>query len=575
MSPNTYLKLKSVIYKAIDSLILFYFLLLWLFYYTGGFVYEFFGITVQLTQIKKPLIIITVLWLIKRLLLFNSLKLVAHFVRNIFLFVIFLLSVHVLNYVIYNYYLHTRLAKFDSHKELPYIRSDLRVPPKDWNVILISIDTLRADHLGCYGYKRATSPHIDKLATEGILFSNHIAAAPATLISHASMFTSLNPSVHKAEMLTRTALDSRFTTLAEFLKKEKFATAAFTEGGQLNKVFRLDQGFDRYDDTVEEGRVFDVLDRALAWLNAHEQDRFFLFLHTYQTHTPYQPPPPYHELFHPKYDGILGDAITAAELVQINNKSLEIGPDDYRYIIAQYDGEIAFMDEQLGHFFGKLKRSGLWEKTLIVLTSDHGEEFDEHGYMGWHSHTLFDEILKVPLIVKFPDSSFQGIIIRQQSRGIDIFPTIVDILGFQKPESIQGVSLFPLIKDPHLNTSLPAFSEKEEHELKSLRFDGYKLLVVSRKKELTDFEKFWADMFFYKAAHYYSKFDGRAFYNIETDPGETHNVYSSQKGLAKIFERKIQQLEEENTRLSGSFKPEKVKEDRELIRQLKGLGYLQ
>jgi arylsulfatase A-like enzyme len=575
MNSSIYQKAKPILCKVIDSVIIFYFLLLWVFYYTGGFVYEFFGITLKLTHIKNPLTIITTLWLIKHLLLFDSLKSVLRFFRNAFLFATFLLSLHLMNYMGYRYYLNVSLTRLDAYKKFADIPSEGIKSDKGWNVILISIDTLRADHLHSYGYERKTSPHIDKLASEGVLFKNHIAAAPATLISHASMFTSLNPSVHKAEARTRTVLDGRFTTLAEFLKKEGFMTTAFTGGGQMNKAFGLDQGFDRYDDENDGNGLPYAIDKVLDWLKRHKNQRFFLFFHTYQVHAPYSPPPPYDELFYPAYKGNLGKKIEGEILTQINEKVLPIEQEDLRHIVALYDGEIAFTDAQLGRLFDELKALGLWEKTLIVLTSDHGEEFDEHGIVGHHGHTLYEELLKIPLIIKFPDSSFRGVIVYQQSRGIDIFPTIIDILGFRKPKPIQGISLLPLIKNPQMEMVLPALSEKEGHELKSLRLNGYKLHVGSRKSKAVIFENPWTKMFFYRTHEYHSRLKEQAFYNLKTDPGETRNLHKSQVRLVRVFERKIKQLEEENSLLAGSFKPGQAKEDQELVRQLKGLGYLQ
>jgi arylsulfatase A-like enzyme len=568
-------KAKPILCKIIDGVILFYFLLLWVFYYTGGFVYEFFGITIRLTQIKNPLIIITTLWLIKQILLFDSLKSVLRFFRNALLFAAFFIFLHLANHIGYGSYVNASIARLNAYKKFADTPTDSTKSRKDWNVIFISLDTLRADHLHVYGYERNTSPHMDYLASEGVLFKNHIAAAPATLISHASMFTSLNPSVHKAEALTRTVLDGRFTTLAEFLKKEAFITAAFTGGGQMNKAFRLDQGFDIYDDENDGNGLPYAIDKVLDWLRRHKDQRFFLFFHTYQVHAPYSPPPPYDELFYPEYSGHLENEIDGEILNQINRKLLLIEQDDLRHIIALYDGEIAFTDAQLGRLFEELKTLGLWDKTLIVLTSDHGEEFNEHGMVGHHSHTLYEELLKVPLIIRFPHSAFRGVVVHQQSRGIDIFPTIVDILGFQKPKPIQGISLLPMIEDPQREIVLPALSEKEGHELKSLRVHNYKLHLNSRKTKSIPLKNPWTKRFFYSLEDYHSKLKERAFFNLKTDPGETLNLITSQTRLVRIFEEKIKQLEKENSLLVGSFKPGKAKEDQELIKQLKGLGYLQ
>ncbi len=309
------------------------------------------------------------------------------------------------------------------------------------NVILISIDTLRPDHLGCYGYQPDTSPALDALCEDSVVFEEAIAQAPSTLHSHASMFTSLLPHHHLATWSGKTRLSEEALTVAEVLQEAGYRTAAFAGGGQMDRVFGLDQGFELYNQPSSE-HFAGTVSAGLKWLESGNGRPFFLFLHSYEVHHPYTPRQEYLELFDEGYDGPLPDEISIELLRQINRGEIEFdAARDLPHILSAYDAEIRSADDGLAILIRYLKDNDLYENTLILFTSDHGEEFGEHGIVGWHSHTLYDELLRVPLVIKLPGSKHAGRRVPAQVRGIDIPPTVVSTAGLEIPSVFSGVDL--------------------------------------------------------------------------------------------------------------------------------------
>ncbi|MCP4203992.1 MAG: sulfatase [bacterium] len=310
------------------------------------------------------------------------------------------------------------------------------------NLILISIDTLRSDHLGCYGYNRPTSPALDRLCEDSVVYSEAIAQAPSTLHSHASIFTSLIPHHHGASWGGRTRLADECLTLAEVAQEAGMATGAFTGGGQMDKIFGLDQGFDSYNQPGTR-HFYGTVKLAEEWLAERPDRPFFLFLHTYETHHPYEPQERFLEIFDDDYDGELPDVISVDMLKEINRKKRVLQEGDLQHIVNTYDAEIRSMDEALEHLIVFLRENSLYDDTMIVFTSDHGEEFGEHGRVGWHSHSLYDELLRVPLVIKFPNQHHAGARVSDQVSSIDIAPTVLSALGLPTPEDFQGRDIAP------------------------------------------------------------------------------------------------------------------------------------
>jgi arylsulfatase A-like enzyme len=320
-----------------------------------------------------------------------------------------------------------------------------------FNLIVISIDTLRADHVGAYGYPLPTTPHIDVMARDSLVMSKCVAHAPITLASHASIMTSLLPRHHGASVTRKSRLAAGVPTLAGILNDHGYHTASFNGGIQLDEAYGLDRGFDVYVSAASasaapqtladaEYRLRRRVEEAIEWLN-EAKSPFFVFLHSYEIHHPYTPDEEYLSVFEGDYAGGLPSHISVEILERINSGEEKITEADAAHIIHTYDAELRSADDAVGRLVSYLRENDLYDDTMIVVTSDHGEEFGERGSYGWHAHTLFDELLLVPLIIKFPDSRFAGVVGRSQARGIDVAPTVLAALGIEPPESFAGRDL--------------------------------------------------------------------------------------------------------------------------------------
>lgn len=338
-----------------------------------------------------------------------------------------------------------------------------KMPRGRWNVILFSIDTLRADHLGVYGYPRPTSPALDALAAEGLLFERASAQAPSTLLSHAAMLTAQIPQHHGASHVRLRPLPEEALTLAEILAAQGYETVSWNGGGQLDRAFGTAQGFARYESGPDSFAW--ALDKTEGWLRRRRESGeprpFFLFLHTYEVHHPYTPGLADLQLFADHYAGRLPPQISIDLLQDINHGRVPLSPEDLAFIVAAYDAEIRSVDRGFGRLVDYLRQNGLLETTVIVVTSDHGEEFFEHGEVGWHSHTLYEELLRVPLIVRLPGARFAGRRPVQRVRSIDIAPSLLDLLGLPPAPSFDGRSLLPLFPEEGALEDLPAIAFRD------------------------------------------------------------------------------------------------------------------
>ncbi|HKX45255.1 MAG TPA: sulfatase, partial [Planctomycetota bacterium] len=300
--------------------------------------------------------------------------------------------------------------------------SEQTTPPRA--IVVISLDTLRADHLGCYGYARPTSPNIDALAAEGVLFERAISQASSTLPAHRALFQSREASL----------AGGAEPTLAELLGRAGFRTVAFTGGGNVSAAFGFGRGFERY---VEDPRGFaHAFDAVELWLREHAGERFFLFLHSYDVHAPYDPPPPFDSVFYPDYAGPLTGRETRALLRSLAPRgehassapARRLDEEDERKLVALYDGGILYADQFVGRLVLLLRELGIDDETALVLLSDHGEEFWEHGSV-LHSHSLYQELVHVPLIFSLPGGRAAGARVAETVRLIDVAPTLLELLG--------------------------------------------------------------------------------------------------------------------------------------------------
>ena len=356
--------------------------------------------------------------------------------------------------------------------------------PAPRGVVLVVIDTLRADHLGAYGYRRETSPVLDALAADGTLFSDAVAPSPWTLPSISTLMTSLYPSVHGASEATQSrgrrgpdadltsVLSRSHTTLAEILQERGFRTAAFIQGAYPSAVFGMDQGFDRFADNETPGLRFDV-EAVLRWLEDEAPERFLVYLHIGDVHSPYTVPfraancrraavderaralCEEHERyqaydFSPGYRGRIDGS--RENLLELKRRGRRPRKADLQRLVDLYDRSIAYTDEWIGRLIDGLRGSGLYDETIVVVTSDHGEEFFDHGGLE-HGRTYFEEMMRVPLIVRVPGMG-RGVVVDTQVGLVDVLPTLLDLLEIEHSQALQGRSVAAAIRgeeiEPHV-----------------------------------------------------------------------------------------------------------------------------
>jgi arylsulfatase A-like enzyme/Flp pilus assembly protein TadD len=334
------------------------------------------------------------------------------------------------------------------------------------NLLLITIDTLRADRLSCYGSQQVKTPNIDSLAQKSALFLRAFANTSMTLPSHTNILLGTTPLCHGVHDNSNFIVREEFLTLAEHLKKYGYVTSAFVGAFPLDSRFGLTQGFDVYDDnygsqspeefTFVERKAEVVVDKALSWLKSQENS-WFLWVHCFDPHQPYDPPQPFKTQFKDN----------------------------------PYDGEVAYVDFALGKLFSFLKEKRLEDKTLVIFTADHGESLGEHGEMT-HGYFAYNATISVPLIIFFP--GVKPAQTTQNVSHIDIFPTVCEILGIEKPSFLQGISLLPLMQGRSLPDrgiyfeSLTAFCSRGWAPLRGF-IEGNKKFVDSPIPELYDLEK--------------------------------------------------------------------------------------
>jgi len=466
--------------------------------------------------------------------------------------------------------------------KLQYSSLRSTIEPDAPNVVLVTIDTLRADHLSCYGYERPTSPFLDEVARSGARFDEPVAAAAWTKPATGTILTGLYPSRHGALYHgSSLQLPEGEQTLAEAFRNAGYATAGFVTNPNIKKVFEFDRGFQEYfDSPVEDtitlaairGSVFggllmrwarhqfnwkyenDVLqmnEHILSWLAKNRDQRFFLYLHYIDPHIPYSPPEPYKSEFTRERD----------EFLLFNDRKREVGLD-------LYDGEIRYVDEGLSHVADSLREFGLWDNTLFVVTSDHGEEFFEHGVLG-HGFSLYQPVIRVPLLMTGPGVP-EGVVVADPVPIVDLAATLVDLAGLGLDRLGDGRSFAHSLEDraPVAGTG-DLFIENEygqdHNDNHSFVFSGvrsgrWKLVLTERNE-------------FFPPAEY----GASALYDLASDPLEQDNLIASEEHRP-LIQRLLDRLEEHSIFLqTEGFRdaaPSTVDPNSALGAQLKALGYL-
>lgn len=411
------------------------------------------------------------------------------------------------------------------------------------NVIFICIDTLRADHLGSYGYERETSPFIDELAQKGIRFANVTSQSSWTKTSAASFLTSQYGMLSRMEN-EEDKLPLETNTLAEILKNAGYATGALISNPWLLPQFNFDQGFDHYDAEYvkdEMARRINV-NHITEYLDNIRENKFFLYLHFMDVHNPYAPPAPYNRMF----AGEKGR-------YQYHNGLMKINSEDLNKSMGLYDGEIRFLDDKIRDLFSYLDKHELLKNTIVIINSDHGEEFMEHGGMG-HGATLYREQLHVPLFILPPGGiDMERSIIPSPVRNIDILPTILDMLNIEPAADIDGVSLLDLIKGGDDLLTRPGLSRVVSHGLKD------RLTSLSKGE--------------YHYIYNISK-DLKELYDLQSDPEEKNNLVGTKAELAETMHDEMEKLTQEYLG-SNTSSASKTSINKQTLDTLKSLGYVQ
>ena len=454
------------------------------------------------------------------------------------------------------------------------------------NLIIISFDTLRQDRLSHYGYPRKTTPNIDAFSEEGLDFIKAYSPAPSTLLAHASLFTSLYPTVHNADVTLNSSLSEKLNTLAEILRQSGYRTVSFNGGVQLLPIWNLDQGFEKY---VSKDRSFkDNFAASLSWLVRNNGSRFFLFVHGYDIHAPYVHPGSFYLQVNPNFslstysstysevadrcfnqitnnsctqsainslDKERGEAIREVrddiENCHIRDKPLATTKCNLTRIVALYDDGVYYSDNHFGVFLDGLREMGLYNNTVIIVMADHGEEFSEHGTVANHGHTLYNELLRVPLIVRVPDAAPNEI--SEPVSTIDVMPTILSILHVPTDGLMQGVDL---TKNSHHGDIFSEFRYSRA---------GKKMLISGDMKVIVTYDSGNAST-------------GVETYNLTQDPLERNPIKETNETkplidslLAKLENQIL--VDEETKHTLYSTNP-RVEIDEETKKQLQSLGYM-
>ncbi len=403
------------------------------------------------------------------------------------------------------------------------------VRPDDLNLLLVTLDTTRADRIHAYGFDEIETPNLDRLAREGVLFEQAVSPAPLTLPAHSSIFTGTFPPAHGVRDNGGFFLDERQTTMAERLQAGGFTTGGFVGAYVLDHKWGIAQGFQTYFDDFDLSKYQslslgsvdrpgnEVADKALAWLERVGSRRFFGWVHFYDAHSPYDPPEPF--------------------------KS--------RYAGHPYVGEIAFVDSQVGRLLAYLDAHHLADRTVVVVMGDHGESLGEHGE-GTHGFFVYQATLHVPLLIRAPFDSMVGRRVADTVRSIDLLPTTLELLGVKTPDSFEGTSVVPLMTGAKQELGLAAYSEAiypRFHfgwsDLRALTSGRYKFVAAPRPE----------------------------LYDLQQDPGELQNLYPERQALGDRMNQELVALERRMSKTAAA-PAAAVEVDPDARARLAALGYV-
>jgi arylsulfatase A-like enzyme len=482
------------------------------------------------------------------------------------------------------------------------------------HIIFYVLDSLRADHLSCYGYHRKTSPHIDSIAGDGVIFQKCYSTSTWTRPVAASILSGTYPAINGVQG-RNDYFDSRIFRLPESLKCQEFQTACISAIGNVSTNFGFSRGFDYFCDLYKEPSLIKMREKSsgtaegledegdsevifplagdlnsffFPWLETKREKNTFSLLWSIQTHEPYLPPREYNKFIDPNYDGKFAGHRDMIRRV----KSKE----DTKNLIDLYDGEIYYNDACIGELINYLKENNLYEDSLLVITGDHGESLGEHGIYS-HGHLPYEQVARVPLIIKFPKNEYAGKSINQLVSLMDLFPSITDYLNIHLSEDIhefiKGKSIIQLIREDHYLNHQYLFAETRYSDAKpifqAVISNEYKYIKViptrvqasiikMTLKRLIN-EGIWLSilrnpLYMFKR---YGHIETRQLFNLESDPGENQNLVGDQPEIVERMEKLLLEWEDDCRRQSIPRSPnDSNQEDEELIRQqLRALGYME
>jgi len=412
-------------------------------------------------------------------------------------------------------------------------------------IVLVSVDALRPDFLGVYNASAKCSPNIDRFAQESLVFLDAVSQAPSTAPSHKSILYSLYPSVHKVDTQSQPA--ELVTSPIEALRRNGYLTAAFTGGGQMRKRLGFDRGFDLYwepERRVERTeKLREMRPLVLKWLDQHRKQSFFLFVHTYQVHCPYEPP---QELFQECCTWYSGPIDPAGKCQSFYN-STPMTPEDYRFLRDLYCAELRFVDAFFGELLDRFRKLGIYEDSLIALFSDHGESLGERGYVG---HNQLDQVqLRIPLIIRVP--GLAGRRVDSPVEAIDLMPTVFEATGLVPPYRFQGRSLLKAGGPGSGDSEIVRITET--HDAVALQGGPWKAVFPLARNRAP------------------------SLYRLAQDPEETSDVAATHPEVLARFWAYYSSMHEVSRELSSKFVLQggaQAPIDDKLREELKALGYV-
>lgn len=425
------------------------------------------------------------------------------------------------------------------------------------NILLITLDGLRADHLSCYGYDRKTAPNIDAIAERGLIFKQIITSGCATKTAMTSLFTALDYRSHKMSD-NETVLNDGFLTLAEVLHAQGYATFGAVASPWLQRDFNFQQGFDRYEDFREVALKRKIVsaemaaDKVLNWLSKHgRQEPFFVYCHFEEPHPPWLQKSPW--LDEQESSTKFFDA--GCTYIPSQSERDQLSDQKKQNLIAKYDGAILYADSHIGRIVAKLREIGLDKKTIIAISTDHGYELMDHGKAS-HAYCPYDEVVRIPLIIRRGAGAKKSETYVRRGRIFDIGPTLLHLAGVPRPGQWEGTSLL------QHNRVAPKYDFTFGFAVQSVRTARYKLV----------FQRIQS-----KKANYW-KSPGFEFYDLLADPKETKDISDLNLPEFVIMKKELAQYKKDLYQkefIAGTMFPKKARLDKKTLNKLKTLGYIQ